>query len=69
MNAQTEHFLIPGAVGSLQCALDLPDPEISPRLSVWHWSRIRIRCTAARWIQSRANTGTHFTGLGYAAGV
>lgn len=28
MNAQTEHFLITGAAGTLQCALDLPDPEV-----------------------------------------
>jgi len=28
MNAQTEHFLISGAAGHLQCALDLPDPEV-----------------------------------------
>ena len=28
MNAQTEYFLIPGAVGQLECALDLPDPEV-----------------------------------------
>jgi len=27
MNAQTQAFLIPGAVGQLECALDLPDPE------------------------------------------
>ena len=27
MNAQTQSFLIPGAVGQLECALDLPDPE------------------------------------------
>ncbi|WP_050476349.1 alpha/beta hydrolase [Herbaspirillum rhizosphaerae] len=27
MNAQTQPFLIPGAVGQLECALDLPDPE------------------------------------------
>ena len=27
MNAQTQSFLIPGAVGPLECALDLPDPE------------------------------------------
>lgn len=27
MNAQTEHFLIQGAAGKLQCALDLPDPD------------------------------------------
>jgi len=27
MNAQTQSFLIPGAVGQLDCALDLPDPE------------------------------------------
>jgi len=33
MNAQTQSFLIPGAVGQLECALDLPDPEqfASPR--------------------------------------
>ncbi len=28
MNAQTEHFLIPGPAGQLECALNLPDPEI-----------------------------------------
>ncbi|WP_034299729.1 alpha/beta hydrolase [Herbaspirillum sp. RV1423] len=27
MNAHTQSFLIPGAVGQLECALDLPDPE------------------------------------------
>ncbi|MFL9880109.1 alpha/beta hydrolase [Herbaspirillum rhizosphaerae] len=27
MNAQTQSFLIPGAIGQLECALDLPDPE------------------------------------------
>jgi alpha/beta superfamily hydrolase len=27
MNAQTQAFLIPGAVGQLECALDLPDTE------------------------------------------
>jgi alpha/beta superfamily hydrolase len=27
MNAQTQAFLIPGAVGQLECALDLPDPD------------------------------------------
>ena len=27
MNAQTQSFLIPGAVGQLECALDLPDPD------------------------------------------
>ena len=27
MNAQTQAFLIPGAVGQPECALDLPDPE------------------------------------------
>ncbi len=27
MNAQTQAFLINGAVGQLECALDLPDPE------------------------------------------
>ena len=27
MNAQIQAFLIPGAVGQLECALDLPDPE------------------------------------------
>jgi len=27
MNAQTQAFLIPGTVGQLECALDLPDPE------------------------------------------
>jgi len=27
MNAQTQAFLIPGAVGQLECALDLPAPE------------------------------------------
>ncbi|MFC5473130.1 alpha/beta hydrolase [Paraherbaspirillum soli] len=26
MNAQTQHFSIPGAVAQLECALDLPDP-------------------------------------------
>ncbi|MDO8653583.1 MAG: alpha/beta fold hydrolase [Undibacterium sp.] len=33
MNVQTAYFLIPGAVGQLACALDLPDPEVfaSPR--------------------------------------
>lgn len=30
MNAQTEHFLIQGAAGNLQCALDLPDPDSIP---------------------------------------
>jgi alpha/beta superfamily hydrolase len=28
MNAQTEYFLIPGSAGELECALDLPDPEV-----------------------------------------
>ncbi|MCU6435667.1 alpha/beta hydrolase [Undibacterium sp. Jales W-56] len=27
MNAHTEHFMIAGAVGQLECALDLPEPE------------------------------------------
>ena len=33
MNAHTQIFLIDGAVGALECALDLPDPEqfTSPR--------------------------------------
>ncbi|MCH8617704.1 alpha/beta hydrolase [Undibacterium sp. TS12] len=30
MNAQTEHFLIQGTAGNLQCALDLPDPDSIP---------------------------------------
>lgn len=28
MNAQTEHFLIEGAAGPLQCALNLPDADV-----------------------------------------
>ncbi|MFZ1180598.1 MAG: alpha/beta hydrolase [Herbaspirillum sp.] len=30
MNAQTQPFLIPGAAGQLECALDLPDPGQFP---------------------------------------
>lgn len=31
MNALTEYFLIPGAAGQLECALDLPDVDVFPQ--------------------------------------
>ncbi|TXI89446.1 MAG: alpha/beta hydrolase [Burkholderiaceae bacterium] len=31
MNVQTKNFLIPGAVGQLQCAVNLPDAELFPQ--------------------------------------
>lgn len=31
MNAQTELFLIQGPVGTLECALDKPDPDVFPQ--------------------------------------
>jgi len=68
MNAQTEHFLITGAVGSLQCALDLPDPETqgSPRglALVAHPHPLYGGTMDNKVAQTLART---FTGLGYAA--
>ena len=48
MNAQTEKFLIDGPVGKIEVALDRPMP-MAPRRAALRWSRIRIRCSAARW--------------------
>lgn len=31
MNAQTERFIIPGPIGALDCALDLPADDVAPR--------------------------------------
>jgi len=68
MNAQTEHFLITGAVGPLQCALDLPDPETqgSPKglALVAHPHPLYGGTMDNKVAQTLART---FTGLGYAA--
>ena len=68
MNAQTEHFLITGAVGPLQCALDLPDPEMqgSPKglALVAHPHPLYGGTMDNKVAQTLART---FTGLGYAA--
>lgn len=68
MNAQTEHFLIPGAVGPLQCALDLPDPEIFAAplglALVAHPHPLYGGTMDNKVAQTLART---FTGLGYAA--
>lgn len=47
MNAQTQDFFIAGAVGQLECKLDLP-PDGEPRgiALIAH----PILCMAARWI-------------------
>ena len=68
MNAQTEHFLIQGAAGNLQCALDLPDPETQavPRglALVAHPHPLYGGTMDNKVAQTLART---FTGLGYAA--
>ncbi|MFZ6687859.1 alpha/beta hydrolase [Undibacterium sp. SXout11W] len=68
MNAQTEHFLITGAAGSLQCALDLPDPEIQGLpiglALVAHPHPLYGGTMDNKVAQTLART---FTGLGYAA--
>ncbi|MBC3937012.1 alpha/beta hydrolase [Undibacterium sp. CY7W] len=68
MNAQTEHFLIAGAAGQLQCALDLPDPELQavPRglALVAHPHPLYGGTMDNKVVQTLART---FTGLGYAA--
>lgn len=68
MNAQTEHFLITGAAGQLQCALDLPDPELqtAPRglALVAHPHPLYGGTMDNKVAQTLART---FTGLGYAA--
>ncbi|MFZ6864353.1 alpha/beta hydrolase [Undibacterium sp. Ji67W] len=68
MNAQTEHFLITGAAGSLQCALDLPDPETQglPKglALVAHPHPLYGGTMDNKVAQTLART---FTGLGYAA--
>ena len=68
MNAQTEHFLITGAAGSLQCALDLPDPETQATpigvALVAHPHPLYGGTMDNKVAQTLART---FTGLGYAA--
>ncbi|MFZ6752002.1 alpha/beta hydrolase [Undibacterium sp. Dicai25W] len=68
MNAQTEHFLITGVAGSLQCALDLPDPETQglPKglALVAHPHPLYGGTMDNKVAQTLART---FTGLGYAA--
>jgi hypothetical protein len=68
MNAQTEHFLIPGAAGQLQCALDLPDPEAFHDLRglalVAHPHPLFGGSMDNKVAQTLART---FTGLGYVA--
>jgi alpha/beta superfamily hydrolase len=67
MNAQTEHFLITGAAGQLQCALDLPDPEQLPQVRglalVAHPHPLYGGTMDNKVAQTLART---FTGLGYA---
>jgi len=67
MNAQTEHFLIEGAVGPLQCALDLPDPEALTApiglALVAHPHPLYGGTMNNKVAQTLART---FTGLGYA---
>ena len=67
MNAQTEHFLITGPAGALQCALDLPDPEMiaSPigLALVAHPHPLYGGTMDNKVAQTLART---FTGLGYA---
>lgn len=68
MNAFTEHFLIPGPVGQLQCALDLPDTDqfAAPvgLALVAHPHPLYGGSMDNKVAQTLART---FTGLGYAA--
>ena len=68
MNAQTEYLMIDGAVGKLQCAIDLPDPETqgAPRglALVAHPHPLYGGTMDNKVAQTLART---FTGLGYAA--
>ncbi|MFZ6725193.1 alpha/beta hydrolase [Undibacterium sp. MH2W] len=67
MNAHTEHFLIDGAVGPLQCALDLPDPDTLATpiglALVAHPHPLYGGTMDNKVAQTLART---FTGLGYA---
>ena len=67
MNAHTEHFLIDGAVGPLQCALDLPDPDTHATpiglALVAHPHPLYGGTMDNKVAQTLART---FTGLGYA---
>lgn len=68
MNAQTEHFLITGTAGALECALDLPDGDsfAAPRglALVAHPHPLYGGTMDNKVAQTLART---FTGLGYAA--
>ena len=68
MNAFTEHFLLTGPAGHLQCALDLPDSEPFPvplgLALVAHPHPLYGGTMDNKVAQTLART---FTGLGYAA--
>ncbi len=51
MNVHTEKYLIDGPVGKIEVALDMPEAvrEQGAARAASCWSRIRTRCTAARW--------------------
>ena len=68
MNVHTKKYLIDGPVGKIEVALDLPDEAATtaPRRAASRWSRIRIRCSAARWTtRSRRRSRARSCSLNY----